>query len=200
MSQPGSVSLWLEELKRGDDKAAQHLWERYYRRLVGLARHRLGGTPRSVADEEDVVVNAFDSFCRRSREGQYPRVVDRDDLWKLLVTITARKAVNQIKYQSRAKRNAGRVVEDMLPDERLNNGFAAIVGAEPTPEFAAEFIDLFQTFITSLDDPMLRTIALEKCEGQSNHEIAQRLGCCTATVQRKLRIIRTRLAYCFESE
>jgi hypothetical protein len=46
MSPEGSVSDWLGQLKGGDADAAQHLWQRYFARLVGLARLRLQNTPR----------------------------------------------------------------------------------------------------------------------------------------------------------
>ena len=36
----------------GDPAAAQRLWERYFHRLVGLARAKLQGHPRRAADEE----------------------------------------------------------------------------------------------------------------------------------------------------
>src|SRR5262245_62417052 len=51
MEPTGSVSHWLGQLKAGDRAAAQPLWERYFRRLVALARTRLQGTPRRAADE-----------------------------------------------------------------------------------------------------------------------------------------------------
>jgi hypothetical protein len=38
---PGSVTHWIQELRAGDPIAAQKLWERYFRRLVGLARQKL---------------------------------------------------------------------------------------------------------------------------------------------------------------
>ncbi len=63
MSSPGSVSHWIAALKGGDPAAAQPLRERYYRRLVALARKKLQST-RRAADEEDVVQNAFHSFFR----------------------------------------------------------------------------------------------------------------------------------------
>jgi len=33
-----SVSVWIADLKEGDSAATQKLWERYFQRLVGLAR------------------------------------------------------------------------------------------------------------------------------------------------------------------
>src|SRR5262249_47776007 len=61
-------------LKEGDRAASQALWERYFRRLVGLARERLRGWPRAAADEADVTLSAFDSFCRAAEAGRFPRL------------------------------------------------------------------------------------------------------------------------------
>ena len=49
MSTPGSVTAWIEQLKAGDSAAAAPLWQGYFRRLVGLARQRLGAAPRRAA-------------------------------------------------------------------------------------------------------------------------------------------------------
>src|SRR6516164_9629014 len=63
MADDGSVTRWFGLLQAGDPAAAQQLWERYFRRLVGLARKRLRGAARRATDEEDVALSAFDSFC-----------------------------------------------------------------------------------------------------------------------------------------
>jgi hypothetical protein len=42
MSSAGSVTVWISELKAGNHDAAQALWDRYFRRLVGLERTKLG--------------------------------------------------------------------------------------------------------------------------------------------------------------
>ena len=97
MTLQGSVTLWIGHLQAGDDGAAQKLWERYFRRLVGLARKKLRDTPRRAADEEDVALSAFDSFCRGVRRGRFPQLDDRNNLWRLLVTVTARKAFDQVR-------------------------------------------------------------------------------------------------------
>ena len=94
MSSEGSVTGWIDRLKGGDPAAAQRLWQSYFRRLVGLARHKLQGAPRRAADEEDVALSAFDSFCRGAEQGRFPQLHDRDNLWRLLVCITDRKLKN----------------------------------------------------------------------------------------------------------
>src|SRR5438093_1781378 len=58
MASEGSVTRWLGQLKAGDAAAAQPLWERYIRRLTGLARKKLHGRPGRAADEEDVALSA----------------------------------------------------------------------------------------------------------------------------------------------
>ncbi len=62
-----SVTVWIASLKAGDADAAQKLWQRYFETLVRLARDRLRGAPRTVADEEDAALSAFDSFVRAPR-------------------------------------------------------------------------------------------------------------------------------------
>ena len=68
----GSVTVWLGRLKAEDAGAARPLWQAYFGRLVELARRKLGGRPLAAADEENAALSAFDSFCRRAREGRFP--------------------------------------------------------------------------------------------------------------------------------
>jgi ECF sigma factor len=110
MSGAGSVTHWIEQLKAGEQAACQKLWEVYFQRLVGLARKRLQGAPRSAADEEDVALSAFDSFFHRAQEGCFPQLLDRNDLWQLLVLIAGRKASNLAKHERRQRRVAAKCV------------------------------------------------------------------------------------------
>jgi DNA-directed RNA polymerase specialized sigma24 family protein len=193
MSAPGSVTSWLIRLQAGDPAAAQPLWERYYRRMVALARKRLQGARRREADEEDVAQSAFYSFCRGAAQGRFPQLADRDDLWQLLVLITARKAVDLLARQYRAKRGGGRVRGESAlldPAEPGNGGIEQVVGNEPTPAFAAQVAEECQRLLARLGDEALRSIAVWKMEGDTNQQIAERLGCALITVERRLRLIR----------
>src|SRR5262245_25066321 len=109
MSSEGSVTRWLWALKGGDPAAAQPLWERYHRRLVALARQKLQPARRREADEEDVVQSAFHSFFQGVARGRFPQLNDRDDLWRLLVVITARKALDQLARQHSKRQGGGTV-------------------------------------------------------------------------------------------
>src|SRR5437763_6564977 len=69
----GSVSRCLLDLQAGNQDAARFLWDRYFERLVRLARARLRPARRSAeADEEDVALSALDSFCAGTGDGRLP--------------------------------------------------------------------------------------------------------------------------------
>jgi DNA-directed RNA polymerase specialized sigma24 family protein len=185
-----SVSVWLDGLKVGDGRDIQRLWDRYFGRLVRLAGSRLPGHARRAFDEEDVALSAFRSFCDRAGRGQFPMLSDRDDLWRVLSTITVRKVVHSVRHQTRLKRGGGRVLGESAVGEAADEGLSRFLGDEPTPEQAAEFADEYERLFARLDDPALRTIARRKLEGYSSEEIAAGLGVTARTVDRKLRLIR----------
>jgi DNA-directed RNA polymerase specialized sigma24 family protein len=183
MSSEGSITRWIDLLQAGDLAAAQPLWERYFHLLVELARRKLGAKPR-VADEEDVALSAFDSFCRGLKRGRFPDLQDRDNLWKLLVVLTARKASHLLRDEHRLKRGGG---QPAGTDQELEK----VVSPEPSPEFAAELAENCQRLLNLLGDDELRQVALSKMEGHTTAEIASQLTCAPRTVERKLRLIRS---------
>jgi DNA-directed RNA polymerase specialized sigma24 family protein len=184
MSAEGSVSNWIDRLKAGDRAATRQLWERYFQRLVSLARARLQGAPRRAADEEDVALSAFHSFCRAAEQGRFPRLLDRDNLWRLLVVLTTRKASHLVRHERQQKRRAPAADPDAPELE-------AILGSEPTPEFAAQLAEECRRLLDGLGSADLAQVALWKMEGYANEEIAAKLGCVPRTVERKLRLIRS---------
>ncbi|HEX8203145.1 MAG TPA: ECF-type sigma factor [Isosphaeraceae bacterium] len=187
MADHGSITLCIEALKRGERDAAEVLWGRYFHRLAALARARLRAAPCRAADEEDVALSAFDSVCRRAAQGGFPRLEDRDDLWRLLATITFRKAIALAGRERRPRHGAGQVrCLSELDLEELER----MAGPEPTPELAAEAVEACQRLLDLLGDVSLRRVALRKLEGYTNAEIAAELGCVEATIERKLQRIR----------
>lgn len=187
MGSDGSVSRLIEGLVVGDEAAVQQLWERYFRRLVGLARKKLAAAPRRAADEEDVALSAFDSFCRNAERGRFPQLFDRDSLWRLLVVLTARKAAHLVRDETRLKRGGGHTntadSDPVVLDELLSR--------EPTPAFAALAAEEHQRLLTELGDDELRSVALWRMEGYTVEEIAARLGYAPRSVKRKLQLIRS---------
>jgi DNA-directed RNA polymerase specialized sigma24 family protein len=188
-----SVTRWIGQLKRGHPDAAHHLWQRYFPRIVGLARAKLGHAPRAFADEEDAALSAFRNLCEGAAHGQFDLLQDRDDLWRLLVVITVRKAADLKKRQNRVKRGGGRILGQSDLDGGDKRGPAAlelIAGDEPTPVFLAELAEEFRRRLDQLGDVTLRQVALLRLEGYDYDEIAERLGVARRTVARKLEMIR----------
>jgi DNA-directed RNA polymerase specialized sigma24 family protein len=186
MSDAGSVTRWLDGIRTGETAAAQRLWARYFHRLAELARGRLRALPRGAADEEDVALSAFDSFCRGAAQGRFPRLNDRDDLWQILFVLTQRKAVDLIQHEGRDKRDWRKV--EAAPAEGAP--LADVAGREPDPAFAAQVAEECRRLLGVLADDGLRLLAVRKMEGYTNEEIAALLRCSLATVERRLRLIR----------
>jgi DNA-directed RNA polymerase specialized sigma24 family protein len=195
MAAAESVTQWIGLLKAGDPAAAQKLWQCFFERLVRLARKRLGGGRRRAADEEDVALSAFDSFCRGVRQGRFPQLRDRHNLWPLLVLITARKALDLLQHEGRKKRGGGAARGESAllgpGSSSLPAGLERVVDREPTPEYAAQVAEECRRLLGKLGGAELRSVALWKLEGYTNAEIAAKLGCVEGTVERKLRVIRT---------
>src|SRR5262245_23627772 len=173
----GSVTQWLEGVRAGEDADAQRLWAGYCSRLVRLARAKLARRPRTLDDAEDIAGKAFKSFCSAARRGQFSRLDDRHDLWQILVLLADRKVRDAL------RRARARPTAHEWPDRD-------VAAPHPTPAHAAELAEQFQHLLDLLPKDDLRTVALEKVAGFTNEEIAARLGCSRATVERKLALIR----------
>lgn len=176
-----SVTHWLHGLKTGDSVAAQALWDRYFGQLVRIAEAKLQHIARD-ADGEDVALSAMKSVMIGIRNDRFPSVSDRASLWPLLVTITARKAITEMRRQLRKKRKVTATISLAEIED--------YVGRNPSPEFAAQVADELGRLVSALDDPTLTLVAVRKLEGATHQEIANELGCSAKTVLRKLNRIR----------
>lgn len=179
----GSVTGWIGRLKAGDSDAASQLWNTYFGRLVRIARLRLRGASRRVADDEDAALSAFKSFCAAAVDGRFPHLADRNTLWPLLAALTRHKCIDIVRKEARRKRGGGwgriESLDDVLTDE-------------PSPATAAELTDEWNHLLDRLDasgDPDLRAIALARLNDARPAEIAKQLGCTRRTVERKLALI-----------
>jgi RNA polymerase sigma factor (sigma-70 family) len=193
MESEGSITHWIGELKAGNPQAFQELYRSYLPRLIGLARKKMPPAPHRLADEEDVVQSVFGSFCQLAERGLYPSLQHRDDLWGLLLRMTARK-IGRIKRNEQLQKHGGDVVIQRLPEAPSDTdeivGLSQLLDHEPTPEEAAQFAEEVEQRLACLEDDQLVQVARLKMENFTNEEIASRLGSVTRTVERKLRLIR----------
>jgi DNA-directed RNA polymerase specialized sigma24 family protein len=189
-----SITAMLGGLKAGDAESARQLWEWYFENLVRLARSRLRDACRAVADEEDVALDTVESFLRGARDGRFPSLNDSEDLWRILVAITGRKAMKLKQYEHRLKRGAGRVISEVVLDAQAaeSGGILSEVPCRgPSPELAAILVEEYHRRFQALPDVSLRLICLMRLEGYTDQEIASNLDCSVSTVERGLRTIRS---------
>jgi len=170
----------LAEGKSQED-AARVVWEHSCVKLVAMARAMLKSAPRGARDEEDVALSALKSFCAGASAGRFPDLANRDNLWRVLHTITLRKA-NALKIHERSQKRDARRVAGLDVDE--------LEGSEPSPELAAMMIEERTSLIDQLRDDTLRQIAELHLDGFGTLEIAENLGVSDRTIQRKLKLIR----------
>jgi DNA-directed RNA polymerase specialized sigma24 family protein len=183
----GSITQVFHRLQSGDAAAAGQLWERFFPRLLGLARRSLAGGLRRAADADDAVQSAFACFFERVRREPFDGVLDRRDLWNLLAAFTVRKSLKQARRERAARRGGGRV---------LGEGDLTGPGGQPLPldglagRLPCADLDLACEELLQMLDDEERTIALLRLLGYRNREIAERLGCTERKVERKLNLIR----------
>jgi DNA-directed RNA polymerase specialized sigma24 family protein len=187
-----SIERWLKGVVEGDAAATEELWNYCFPQLVRFARHKLRKVPRRAADEEDVALDAMDSFCRALREGRFPHLADQNALLRLLLQMTARKATDLVRREMSARRGKASV----RGDSALRGRSAATAtypgrAVDLLPELAVLAMEEVDRLLGLLEDPQLQAMAVAKMEGCENREIAQRLHCSMRTVERRLHLIRT---------
>ena len=191
MAENPSISHWIDEVKTGNSVAAQQIWERYYERLVAMARQRMRGANRHLGDEEDVAISVFESFYRAAEKGRFPDLAGRDDLWRLLLRMAARKIVDQRRHSQTARRGGDHVVEPIVRQGRHGEEvILQVIGDEPSPDMVLMMTESCEELLNHLEDETLRDIAVAKMEGFSNAEIAEKFDCSERTIERRLHLIR----------
>ena len=188
MATQGSVTLWIHGLRTGEKDAASRIWERFFNRMKRLAKIRTSpAVTQGAYDEEDVALSAFANFYRAMRDGNYPELTDRTELWRILATFTYRKARERALSAQALKRGG---------ESRAKNkatqlaGFDEFEAQTPPPDLIAMVNEQCAYLFGLLKDPELENVCAWKLEGYTNEEIAELLGYTRRTVQRMLALIR----------
>lgn len=191
-TEPASVSLLLQQLRKGDDAATSDLWKRYVGKLLPLARRRLIGLRGADVDEDDVLVSVFDRFFRAAKEDRFAKLENRDDLWQILLMLTERRVADQYRRSHAEKRGGGDVMalEDIHRGASTADAVRELADRAVNPDLAAEFADQLRAALERLQEESTREVAILRMEGHSVSEIAEQLGISLSSAERKLRLIR----------
>ena len=151
-----------------------------------------------VFDEEDVALSALNSFFRGRAEGRFNDLAGDDEMWRLLVTIAARKITAQRRKQLAAKRGGGDVRGESVfigvGDSAIAPGLAQIMDTSKMPESTDAIVESCRELLEALPNQQLRATALMRMEGYSNKDISAELECSVART--KQRIVQIKKLWC----
>jgi len=185
MTRPaGSITRLIPAIHEGDAYAIEQLWQRYVRRVEGLVRPVVQGLTPGAGNEEDVAQSAFRAFFDVAANNKAIQLESRDELWRLLVTISRRKATDRVRHELRDRRGG--------EARRRPEGIENVTADTASPSEITELQDLLDHLMLALEsagDEKLKSIALMRLEGLSTQEIAEQLNCTIRTIQRKLHIL-----------
>ncbi|MFO0888272.1 MAG: ECF-type sigma factor [Isosphaeraceae bacterium] len=200
-SAAGSVTRWIGDLKAGDTRALAALWDRYFTMLVRKIRARLCASraPTAVSDEEDLALSVINALNSGIRNGRFPDLDDRDDLWRVLAHLVKCKLIDRQRREHTGKNPDLKTIReaDMIVRACEVNGaklpmLDGLLAAGPTPEMTAELAEELRLRRDALGRSDYRRIAELKLMGYTNSEIALELGCMVRSVQLKLELMRKR--------
>lgn len=184
MGEDDPVPDALRRLRGGDPRAADELFALYAKRLTRVAQLHLGARLAGRLDGEDVVQSVFRTFFRRGAAGEF-QIDSTADLWRLLATITLRKAAARSRHHTAGIRDVG---AECAGDSRL----ADVAARDPGPEEAAALADQVEALLHGLP-PLYAQVLESRLQGCGATEAAGRLGISRQTVHRALRLLRERL-------
>ena len=189
--QTPSISEWVCKLKVGDSEAANLLWERYFEKLVAQANRRIRAhdCPKGTLEPEDIAVSVFESLWKGANAGRFQNVTDRDELWWLLLVMTRNKVVSHIRHAMAERRFPGKMPVS-LDLAKPGEAFYELVSQEPTAADIVLLEEKCSCLLSLLREEKSRQIAVLRLEGFTIEEMCQRTGLSSATVTRKLKLIR----------
>ena len=184
----------LARFCRGEESAADQLFERYSQRLILLARARLSARLACKMDAEDVAMSAWRSFFIGARQEHFTLTAP-GDLWRLLVSITLHKLYHQARHHAAGRRSITREKPlDQTPENLLPTSTT-----EPTVHEALALAEELEAVMANLDAEGRRVLEL-RLQGEQIAAIGQLTNRSERTVRRILDHIRKLVAARFGTE
>jgi len=169
-------------VRDGDEDAANLLYQRYARRVLGLVEAKLGARLRTTTEPEDVVQSVFKSMFRGVQSGNYDAPPGAT-MWNLLAVIAVNKLHRRGSHQTAQRRDINRLVS-------LEN----IDDSEMIDESSIEFFEICVRETLEQLRPLEREIVSLRIQGNTVDEIAELTERSRRTVERSLQNTRKRLA------
>lgn len=171
----------LRAWRKGDERAADVLFDRYAIRLVALVASRLNRRFQSQVDPGEVVQSAMGSFFDAARQSRI-QVSESVSLWRLLATFARRKLARSIERHSASKRGGDR---DRVTLDHIAAQTSSLQDAD-----ADEFVSNLKAELPRDQLSVVEGVLA----GLTQREIAESLGIDERTVRRRLSRVRELLA------
>ena len=166
---------------RGDESAAEEIFDRYSRRTWKLAENLIAQRLKPRFDGDDVVQSVFRTFLRHSREGSF-QIGATESLWKLLSAIARNKISERVAFHAAQRRATGRE-QSLASDDSMPDGVLADM--QPRLDDALALVEEVTTALTAFD-PWAKQVFQHCLEGNSTSDIAELMGCSRWSVRRTL--------------
>ena len=128
--QAGSITRLIPEVQKGDAQAIGQLWQTLcIPRPRGRSTGRRGNSHQARGTKKTSPRVHFGLFFDAAAESQAAPLESRDELWRLLVTISRRKAIDRVRHELRDRRG-GQV-------RRENEGLTQAENPDATPSEVA---------------------------------------------------------------
>jgi len=197
--EPGSITRFVHGVRDGDVEALRRLLGRCTDEFLDMARRQLKGQRCRfpMSDHEDIVQCALYKFFVGAQRGQFPRLENRDQFWRVMSDLIFKLVQDYLRQQTADKRGKGRVQSAGVFDHSDSNAlwFDQITAGEclakspaETPLEELSWVDTLQFLLNALP-PDLREIAQLKLAGHSNARTGAAVGCTEANIRYKLKQI-----------
>ena len=173
----------VAQLRRGDDRAFELLYERYHRRIHAYAF----GMVKDHQRAEDVTQEVFVSALRRMRATERPIAFKP---W--IYEIAKNACIDQFRRAKRAEEISFDADEGLAPSD-----YGRLVSPEPVPDVALAAKQQLEQVVGAfggLSDAHHEILVLRELEGLSYREIGERMGMSRPAVESTLFRARRRLS------
>ena len=139
---------------------------------------------------------AFTAFFQGIEQQRIPKLDDRDDLWQVLLMLAERRAADLVRREKAQRRGTGTIRGEAEVNQGMSTtgraaGFDGLPGPSPTPQTVDGLAAVIRERWEGLGDETLGRIAVDKLQGYTNPEIAERAGIALRSVERKLQLIKS---------
>jgi len=161
----------LAAFEQGDERAADILFQRYYRRLLRLVAAKRGWMLKQSESSSDVVQSVFHAVFAYGRAGKIQLENDKQ-LWPLLVKIALHKIYDHAKHLNRQSRD---------PKRQASIEISNLLSQGPAPESALVLTELIDELVAAFPERR-QAIVLMLLQGEDVPIISRAVGVSERTV------------------